>query len=101
MASIPRLKALPKAHEQAFIDTARKIREKRLTKREEIPDLPKDLGEKAVALLTAMTDFEEKGFWQAYDALAEDAPSLRAWKAIIITAPRQRNILKRSSMSDF
>jgi AAA domain len=86
MASIPRLKALPKAHEQIFIDTARKIREKRLTKREEIPELPKDLGEKAVALFMAMTDFEEEGFWQAYDALAEDAPSLRAWKAIILTA---------------
>ena len=85
MAAIPRLKALPKPHEQAFIDAARKIREKHLTKREEIPDLPKDLGEKAVALLTAMIDFEEKGFWQAYDALAEDAPQLRGWKDIITT----------------
>ena len=86
MASIPRLKALPKPHEQAFIDVARKIHEKRLTKQEKLPDLSKDLSEKAVALLTAMTDFEEKGFWQAYDALAEDAPQLRGWKEIIITA---------------
>ena len=85
MASIPRLKALPKPHEQVFIDTARKIREKRLTRREELPDLPKDLSEKAAALLTAMADFEEKGFWQAYDALAEDAPQLRGWKEMITT----------------
>ena len=85
MAAIPRLKALPKPHEQTFINTARKIREKRLTRREELPDLPKDLGEKAVALLTAMTDFEEKGFWQAYEALAQDAPQLRGWKDIITT----------------
>jgi AAA domain len=93
MASIPRLKALPKPHEQAFIDTARKIREKHLTRREELPDLPKDLGEKAIALFMAMTDFEEKGFWLAYDALAEDAPYLRTWKEMITTAaPPQESI---------
>ncbi len=86
MASLPRLKALPKPHEQAFIDAVRKIREKRLTTREELPDLPKELREKAVALLQAMTDFEETGFWQAYDALAQDAPQLRVWKEIINTA---------------
>ncbi len=86
MAAIPRLKALPKPHEQAFIDAVRKIREKRLTKQEELPDLPKELGEKARALLLAMTDFEETGFWQAYDALAEDAPQLRVWKDVITTA---------------
>lgn len=86
MATNTRLKALPKPHEQIFIDTVRRIREKQLTKREEIPDLPKDMGEKASALLLAMTDFEEIGFWQAYDALAEDTPQLRGWKDIITTA---------------
>jgi KaiC/GvpD/RAD55 family RecA-like ATPase len=86
MAANPRLKALPKPQEQAFIDAVRKIREKRLITQEELPDLPKALGEKATALFTAMTDFGETGFWQAYDALAEDAPQLRQWKDIITTA---------------
>jgi AAA domain len=85
MAANPRLKALPKPHEQVFIDTVRKIREKRLTTQEDLPDLPKALSEKAAALFTAMTDFGETGFWQAYDALAEDAPQLRVWKEVIVT----------------
>jgi hypothetical protein len=84
MAANPRLKALPKPHEQVFIDAVRKIREKRLTTREELPDLPKALSEKALALFTAMTDFGETGFWQAYDALAEDTPQLRVWKDVIV-----------------
>jgi AAA domain len=98
MASIPRLKALPKPHEQAFIDTARKIREKCLTRQEELPELPKDLREKAAALLTAMTDFEEKGFWQAYEALAEDTPQLRGWKEMITIAASAAS--KRREESD-
>lgn len=86
MAANPHLKALPRAQEQRFLDTVRLIREQRLTRADEIPDLSKELQEKALALLLARTDFGEVGFWQAYEALAEGAPQLRLWKDLITTA---------------
>lgn len=94
MVAAPRLKALPKVQEQAFIDTARRIFQKELKQASEIPDLPPRFKEKAEALLDATT--RRDNFLDAYDALSIDDTALKDWrKMIATTAPPEQEPLTR------
>lgn len=85
MATAPRIKALPTAHELTFIDTLRKIRQEHLVKSEDIPMMSKHLHEIAEALLKARTDFDEPTFWNVYESLSNNNEKLREWKDAVLT----------------
>src|SRR6266702_3586270 len=86
MVAAPKLKAVSRPHELAFIEVARKIREKQITSLADIPTDLKQFTSVAQALCTARIDFDEANFWTVYTSLAIDHPKLAEWRKSIETS---------------